>query len=92
MGRMTHQDDIAALRARNARVEADKAWEVSWTRRALLAALTYAGALALLALIDAPRPALAALVPATAYGVSTLTLGWAKRAWLARRGGPGVDS
>lgn len=84
---MTAQDDIAALRARNARVEADKAWEVSRTRRGVLLALTYAGALALLLLIGAPRPLLTALVPTLGYGVSTLTLGWAKRAWLARRGG-----
>ena len=92
MGHMIGQDDIAALWARNARVEADKAWEVSWTRRSILAALTYGAALALLVLIGTPRPALTALVPAAAYGISTLTLGWAKRVWLARRSPHGLGS
>ena len=33
--------DVAAIKQRNARVEAEKAWETSWTRRIIIALLTY---------------------------------------------------
>lgn len=71
--------------ARNARVEADKAWETSWTRRLTIAAITYVLASALLVWIRAPQPFLAALVPTAGYLLSTLTLPFAKSWWLKRR-------
>ena len=33
--------EIKLIKERNARVEGDKAWETSWTRRALIVGLTY---------------------------------------------------
>ncbi|MBI4360621.1 hypothetical protein HY572_02490 [Candidatus Micrarchaeota archaeon] len=79
------QKRISAIEVRNARVEADKAWELSWTRRLILAAFTYVAVLVILLAIGAPQAGLVALVPAVAYIISTLTLGFAKRWWLARR-------
>lgn len=79
------KEKIKALQARNARVEADKAWETSWTRRLIIAAITYVLASALLVWIRAPQPFLAALVPTGGYLLSTLTLGFAKNWWLKRR-------
>ncbi len=73
---------IADIHARNARVEADKAWETSWTRRALIATITYVLASLLLVWIKADQPFLAALVPTLGYVLSTLTLPFAKEYWL----------
>lgn len=78
-----HQDvRIDQLEARNARVEADKAWELSWTRRIIIATITYILAAGLLVWIRAPQPFLAALVPTLGYLLSTLTLPFAKKWWL----------
>ena len=38
----TIKQDIRSIKERNARVEADKAWETSMTRKVLIAVLTYA--------------------------------------------------
>ncbi|NYZ74652.1 hypothetical protein H0O03_00080 [Candidatus Micrarchaeota archaeon] len=69
---------------RNARVEADKAWETSKTRRALIAGATYLVVVLFLHLINAPNPWLNALVPACAYILSTLTLPFVKKWWLEK--------
>jgi hypothetical protein len=65
-------------------VEADKAWETSKTRRALIAITTYFLAVLLFILINAPNPWLTALVPAAAYALSTLTLPFVKDWWVKR--------
>lgn len=77
---------IAELRERNLRVEADKAWETSWTRRLFLAALTYVFAVLVLQSIDTPNVHLAAVWPPIGYLLSTLSLPPLKRWWLARKG------
>ena len=79
------EEPIQALRARNTRVEADKAWELSLTRRAFLAVLTYATAALLLWLLGQQRFLLMAFIPAISYVFSTLTLPWIKRWWLRGR-------
>ena len=35
------ENDLETIRTRNARVEADKAWETSWVRRLCVAVFTY---------------------------------------------------
>lgn len=75
---------VQALHERNARVEADKAWETSRTRRAIIAAITYITVVAFLFLIDAPYPWMSAAVPVIGYLLSTLLLGPLKRWWLVR--------
>lgn len=76
---------IAELRERNLRVEADKAWETSWTRRLFLAALTYVFAVLVLQSIDTPNVHLAAVWPPIGYLLSTLSLPPLKRWWLKTR-------
>ena len=69
------------IKARNQRVEADKAWETSWTRRGVLAAATYAVVLYFLLLVGAPNPYLNALIPAGAFLLQQTTLPWLKQRW-----------
>lgn len=75
---------IRTILKRNARVEADKAWEVSWTRRLLITVLTYAIAILFLWLIANDRFWLNAGVPALGYLLSTLSLPWVKQWWIRR--------
>jgi hypothetical protein len=72
---------VAALEARNERVEADKRWETSRTRRVLIALLTYGAIAAYLGLIAHVDPWPIAVVPATAFLLSTLTVSLGRRFW-----------
>jgi hypothetical protein len=82
---MKIEKEIKALKERNKKVEADKAWETSYARRILLAAFTYAAIGAYLQAISVPRPWLNAIVPAAAFMLSTLTLPFFKKLWLSQR-------
>jgi len=72
-------DDILK---RNARVELDKAWETSKTRRGIIAAMTYLIAAAFLKLIGNDAYLINALVPTGGYLFSTLSLPVVKSWWI----------
>ena len=84
MNFMDHTDQIRHILARNARVEAEKAWEVSLTRRITILAITYVTATLFLYLSGNPRFFLHALVPTGGYLLSTLSLPWLKKRWMLR--------
>ena len=83
---MSTNQSIEAILERNKRVEADKAWEGSWTRRGFIALLTYATAVLFLWTTGNRSPFLAALFPPAGYLLSTLTLPPLKRWWMERQG------
>jgi len=74
--------ELQNIKERNARVEADKAWETSFTRRAIIAIMTYLIVVLFLFMINAPKPWLNALVPTAGFILSTLTLPYFKKWWL----------
>ena len=76
------KEDIESIKERNKRVEADKAWEVSVTRRIIIALMTYIIIVIFLWSISAPRPWLNAIVPTVGFILSTLTLPFFKRFWI----------
>ncbi|MCA9366382.1 hypothetical protein KC722_02270 [Candidatus Kaiserbacteria bacterium] len=75
---------VEQILERNARVEADKAWETSGTRRACIAAVTYGIATLFMWRIGISDPWLNALVPTGGYVLSTLSLPLIKRWWLKK--------
>ncbi len=76
------KNEIASIKERNKKVEIDKAWEVSWTRRALLILFTYLAIGVYLRAIQVGRPWLNAIVPAVAFLLSTLTMPFFKKVWI----------
>ncbi len=82
---MTPEERLAAIEERNVRVQSDKAWETSRTRRAVIAAITYVTAVVLVWVAGGANPFFSALVPMFGYLLSTLSLPWAKHRWLARK-------
>ncbi len=72
---------IAAIEKRNKKVELDKAWETSWTRRLSITVLTYGVVVGYLFLINNDKPFINALVPAVGFLLSTLVLGSVKNIW-----------
>jgi len=75
------ENRISAIEERNAKVALDKAWEISWTRRGLLALFTYLSVGAYLAAIKVDQPWLNAIVPTLAFLLSTLTMPFFRRIW-----------
>ena len=82
---MDVESEIEKIKQRNARVEADKAWETSYFRRGLITVATYAVIAVFLISIDAPNPWFNAMIPAIAFFLSTLTLPFIKEWWIKKR-------
>ncbi len=82
MGLRHLEEKIRQIEERNKKVELDKAWEVSYTRRFLLLMFTYLTIGFYLQAIKIPQPWLNAIVPAVAFMLSTLTLPFFKELWL----------
>lgn len=72
---------VEEILKRNTRVEADKAWETSYTRRMIIALITYSVAAYFMTRIGVPDPFLNALVPTGGYVLSTLSLPLIKKWW-----------
>jgi hypothetical protein len=79
---------VSELRQRNKRVEADKAWETSLARKAVVSFLTYAITASVFWALGVPTPFRNALIPLAGYVISTLTIPWAKSRWVAALNSP----
>jgi len=79
---MDLEQEILLIKERNKKVESDKAWERSWTRRLSIAVFTYIIAEAWLLIISEPRSWLKAFVPVVGYILSTLSLPPIKKLWI----------
>lgn len=75
------EERIANIEERNKKVEADKAWETSWTRKFVLILFTYVAIGLYLHAIHVDRPWINAIVPSIGFLLSTLTLPWIKKWW-----------
>ncbi len=78
------EKEVNKIKERNKRVEADKAWETSYSRRALLMLFTYLAIGIYLQAIVIPKAWLTVIVPSVAFMLSTLTLPFFKNLWLKR--------
>ena len=76
------QSEIEAIKQRNQRVETDKAWETSWTRKIIILVLTYLVIVIFFYFAELPQPFINAIVPAVAFVISTLTVPLFKKWWL----------
>lgn len=76
------ENEMKAIKERNVRVEADKAWELSYFRRALLVIFTYLAVGIYLNAINIPNAWLSAIVPSVGFLLSTLTLPFFKEYWI----------
>ncbi len=75
------EKEITAIKSRNKKVEIDKAWETSWTRKFLLMMFTYLAISFYLRAININKPWLNAIVPSIGFLLSTLTLPYFKKVW-----------
>lgn len=79
------EERLFDIEERNVRVEMDKAWETSWTRRGLIVALTYVIVAAFLSRVHPENMWVDAIIPCAGYLLSTLSLPPLKRDWIKRQ-------
>jgi hypothetical protein len=79
------EEEIKLIKERNKRVEKDKAWETSWTRRVCIAVLTYLVVVSYnYGIIKLDNIFLSSLVPVMGFLLSTLSLKLIRNIWEKR--------
>ena len=79
------ETEIKNIKARNARVELDKKWETSWTRRLCICVLTYIVVVIYSFTIQkVTNVFLSSLVPVIGFTLSTLSLRFVRKIWEKR--------
>ena len=79
---MNIEKEINDIKERNKRVEKDKAWETSWTRRICIMILTYLVVIASSYIIKKyDNILLSSLVPVIGFTLSTLSLKLVRKIW-----------
>ena len=68
------ENELAAIRKRNHRVESNKAWETSRVRLFSITAITYVTMVLVFLVLGSNRPLVDALIPTTGFFLSTLSL------------------
>ena len=76
------EKEIQKLKARNKKVELDKAWETSWTRKIIIFVLTYFVIVIFFFFAQLPNPLINSIVPSLAFVISTLSIPFFKKIWL----------
>lgn len=79
------QKEIDEIKARNKRVEAEKDWETSWSRRIAVLILTYIVIVIFFFVAKLPDPFLNAIIPSLAFILSTSSMPFLKKLWLKKR-------
>lgn len=79
---MDLEKEIKKIQERNKRVELDKAWETSWTRRICIMILTYIVVIIYSYVIrEFDNIFLSSLVPVIGFTLSTLSLKLVRKIW-----------
>lgn len=78
-------EELKVLQERNRRVEADKAWETSIFRKALISLITYVVASVALYSIGVENFYASAVIPTLGFLLSTLSLPSIKAWWIKNR-------
>ena len=83
---MNIEQEIAEIKKRNQRVEADKRWETGWLRRISVCVLTFVVVLIYNIMIENSHNVwLNSAVPVIAFFLSTLSLDLIRKIWEKRR-------
>ncbi|OGC91712.1 hypothetical protein A2876_04475 [Candidatus Amesbacteria bacterium RIFCSPHIGHO2_01_FULL_48_32b] len=75
------KERLRKIEERNKRVETDKAWETSYTRRFFIALFTYLSISLYMNAINIDKPWLNAIIPTVGFLLSTLTIPIIKEFW-----------
>lgn len=79
---MELEQRVKNIEDRNKKVEEDKAWETSITRRVLSMIFSYVAVGIIFQILEVPKPWLNAIVPALAFMIQQLSMPVLKRMWI----------
>ena len=80
------EKEIEEIKQRNKRVELDKSWETSWTRRICIGILTYIVVVIYsYSISKIANVWLSSLVPVIGFGLSTLSLKAVRKVWEKKK-------
>ena len=78
---MDFEKEIKKIQERNKRVELDKAWETSNTRKISIAVLTYFVMVLVMYSLNMGSPFIGAIIPTLGFTLSTFSLDFIKEFW-----------
>ena len=78
---MNFEKEIKKIQERNKKVELDKAWETSKTRKISIAVLTYFVMVLVMYSLDMDNPFIGAIIPTLGFTLSTFSLDFIKEFW-----------
>lgn len=76
------QKELDLIKTRNKKVEQDKAWETSITRKIIIALLTYIVIVLFFIFAELPNPYVNSIVPTAAFLISTSSMPLFKKLWV----------
>ena len=79
------ENDIANIQKRNRRVELEKAWETSLTRKISILVITYILVVLVMYALHITRPFTNAIIPTIGYFLSTQSLPFIKKWWIKKQ-------
>lgn len=74
--------ELEKIKERNKKVELDKSWETSYSRKIIIVILTYIVIVIFFYFAGLPHPWINSIVPALAFILSTLSLPLFKKLWI----------
>lgn len=81
---MNCEEEITKIICRNRKVEADKAWETSNTRKIVVAVLTYFVMICVMYVLHLENPFISAIIPTLGFILSTISANLVKDFWIKR--------
>lgn len=76
--------EIKEIKNRNARVELDKAWETSLSRKVLICVFTYVVVVLFFLFAHLSKPFINAIVPTMGFALSTLSMPYFRQWWVRK--------
>lgn len=81
---MNIEEEIEKIKERNKKVEANKAWETSVTRKIVVTLLTYFVMILVMHALKMPQPFVGAIIPTLGFMLSTVSANLVKRLWISK--------
>lgn len=76
------ESEIQKIKERNKRVEIDKAWEISWSRKIVIAGLTYTAVGLFLSFTNMQNPWENAIIATVGFFLANMTIPFFKDLWI----------
>lgn len=81
---MNIEEEIEKIKFRNKKVETDKAWETSCTRKVIIAFATYIVMICVMYVLKMENPFISAIIPTLGFILSTISANLVKKFWIKK--------